>query len=376
MENAQLVAIQHNRGFYANVTKIEWFIGLLCNFSCTYCAEYVRSGYADTKDIFKAVDLLIERTKGRHLMLLLGGGEPSIHPDIHRIIPYMHGKGIDLNIITNGSRSPKLYVDMLPYMTSYTFSVHFEQKYHRTMNTIRRVHEEFKLLGDEDKNKFMQVNVMMVPGYFEEAKEVIKELKEKEIPYIIRRIRPLFDKSDKPILPERIKNRPIEARDYGKKSLVRNDYGYYSEEELSYLKDLIFSTNVNTEEIWRDENGKLSSNLSNANDVSLRKLNKFIDWKCWIGIERLHIYPSGDIYRSSCRVGGKLGNVYENFEFPASPIICTKHRCTCSWAINVSKAKDSSAENGLRINQDKIDSNESPDIQRIKGSEDRHGLLK
>lgn len=376
MDNSQLVALQHNKEFYGNVTKVEWFIGLLCNFSCTYCAEYIRSGYADTSDILKAVDLLVERTKGRHLMLLLGGGEPSIHPDIHKIVPYMKAKGIDLNMISNGSRDPQLYVDMLPHMTSYTFSVHFEQKYHKTMATIRRVHAEIKALGEKGQHKFMQVNVMMAPGFFEEAKAVIEELKELGVLYIIRRIRPLFDDEDKPILPERIKERNVFARDYENKELTVSDYGYYSQDELAYLKNLVFSTKINTEEIWQDEDGRLSSNLSNANDVSLRKLNKFLDWKCWIGIERLHVYPNGDIYRSTCKVGGKLGNVYSDFTFPEDPVTCTKHRCTCAWAINVSKAKDEKSAQALRINKEKITVEEMPNIQRVDGNENRHGLLK
>lgn len=376
MENPQLVALQHNKDFYKSVTKVEWFIGLLCNFSCSYCAEYVRSGYAKTEDIIAAVDLLVERTKGRYLMVLLGGGEPSIHPDIHKIVPYMKSKGIDLNMISNGSRDPQLYVDMLPHITSYTFSVHFEQKYERTMKTIRRVHKEIQALGGDKTNKFMQVNVMMAPGHFKEAKQVIEELKEMGVLYIVRRIRPLFNKEDKPILPERIKDREVVPRDYSNKELSVSDYGYYSKEELQYLKDLVFSTKINTEEIWRNADGSTNSHLSNANDVSLRKLNRFMDWKCWIGIERLHIYPNGDVYRSTCKVGGKLGNVYSDFEFPEDPVTCTKHRCTCAWAINVSKAKDVAAESNLRIIKGELPSIEALANQNGGAKEKYHGLLK
>jgi MoaA/NifB/PqqE/SkfB family radical SAM enzyme len=348
-----LVALQHKKSEFRNITKVEWFIGLLCNFSCTYCAEWARSGFGETEKILRGVDLLHSRVAPRQLMLLLGGGEPSIHPGIEKIVEYIASKGIYLSMISNGSRSPELYTKMLRYVRNYTFSVHFEQKYQNTLKTIVAVHNEIKRLNELEPNRkrYMQANVMMAAGHFDEAKKVIELLEAEGVNYIIRRIRPLYDKENKPILPEKAGDRETSVRSNNDANSFRSDNGYYNESELEFLNSRLFTVDQNTEEFWHSDELGEESKLSNSNDVSIRKLNRFEGWKCFIGIERLHVYPTGDVYRSTCKVGGKLGNIYDDFEFPKDPVTCTKDRCTCAWAINVSKAKSDRFEKLLRINR-------------------------
>ena len=330
-----LVAVEHKDPSFTNITKVEWFIGLGCNFDCTYCAEYNRSGFAKKEDVFKAVDNLKSNLKEREIKLLLGGGEPSIYKHILETCEYIHSKNIELSMISNGSRDPKLYLDMLDFIEHYTFSLHPEMDYYKTLNTIEQVSQAIQTID----NKSLLVHVMMVPGYFDVLKKIISDFSSKNIRFILRRIRPLF-KDNKPILPKIISSRPVYKRDYNRLDLSAKDWGYYNEEELSFLDSQKKKMSKNTREFWRTKDGTIRNRETNANEILIRKDNRFEGWSCYVGIERLHIYPNGDVYRSTCKVGGKLGNIYDSFIFPDSPVICTKKRCTCAWAVNLSKTKE------------------------------------
>jgi MoaA/NifB/PqqE/SkfB family radical SAM enzyme len=346
METKTLIAVQPKSKYFDNIVKIEWFIGLLCNFSCSYCAEFSRSGFAEKEKILHGVRLLKKKLTERTPLILLGGGEPSIHPDIFEIVKTMHSNNFKVSMISNGSRAPQDYLDLLNYMEGITFSVHFEQKYEKTLKTIDLV----KNTINKTSEKYLQINVMMVPGYFNEAKEVVSYLEKNNIDYIIRRIRPLIDEKSNPILPTRVIDRQIHEKDSDIFDKNKNDWGYYSSDEIEYLNSRVYTVKQNSEEIWGVDSNEIERTFSNSNEISLRKLNKFKNWTCNIGIERLHIYNDGSVYRNTCKVGGKLGNIYEDFEIPSKPVVCTKDVCTCAWAINVSKIKANRYSNLIRAN--------------------------
>ena len=343
-----LVGLQAKSKYFDQIIKIEWFIGLICNFDCSYCSEHARSGFAKKDDILFGINLLDRKRMGRIPNILFAGGEPSIHPAIFEISEAIFNKGFHLGMVSNGSRKPEDYRELLKFMKGITFSVHFEEDYHKTLASIFAVHEAIKN-EPEFRDRYIQVNVMMATGFFPEALKVIESLKEKGVPHIIRRIRPLLDANKKPILPRQIQDREARSTIGDQRDQKRDDWGYYTEDEVQKLKSLVFvSTNQNTEELWRDDDGNFIREFANTNDVSLRKLNHFQGWNCNIGVERIHIYNNGDVYRNTCKVGGKLGNIYSDFEMPSAPVVCTKDRCTDAWSINVTKAQDARAANQLR----------------------------
>lgn len=91
-----------------------------------------------------------------------------------------------------------------------------------------------------------------------------------------------------------------------------------------------------------------SSEETNVNDLLANEKNKFKGWLCWAGIQNLTIDSNGDVYRAICKVGGKLGNIYEDFEISTAPVLCTKTNCTCAADIQLSKSRLDSV-NRLRI---------------------------
>ena len=77
----------------------------------------------------------------------------------------------------------------------------------------------------------------------------------------------------------------------------------------------------------------------NVNAITAQELNRFEGWECWAGVQQISISNTGDVYRAICKVGGKIGNIYEGtFNMPDSTIICNKPDCICAADVQISKA--------------------------------------
>ena len=80
-----------------------------CNFSCPFCV--------DSKLINAGKNLALEEVKktintlhshGLLSVILIGGGEPTLHKDYGEIVRYIKSKRLQIGIVTNGSRLEKI----------------------------------------------------------------------------------------------------------------------------------------------------------------------------------------------------------------------------------------------------------------------------
>ncbi len=67
------------------------------------------------------------------------------------------------------------------------------------------------------------------------------------------------------------------------------------------------------------------------------KLNYLPDWKCGAGVDSLYIDMDGYVWTASCRVGGQLGNVFDDFSIPTEWIDCNKKSCSCGADLFIPK---------------------------------------
>jgi MoaA/NifB/PqqE/SkfB family radical SAM enzyme len=67
------------------------------------------------------------------------------------------------------------------------------------------------------------------------------------------------------------------------------------------------------------------------------KYNYLKGWKCGAGVENLFIDMDGNVWTASCREGGRLGNVFQNFSIPDKWIDCTKDICSCGADLFIPK---------------------------------------
>jgi MoaA/NifB/PqqE/SkfB family radical SAM enzyme len=282
--------------------KVEWNLGKRCNYDCSYCPSAIHDNYSPHTDINileRTVDKLCELDKP--LRISLTGGEPCVHPDIEDLLEYFKRKNVFwVNLTTNGTRGYRWYLDNEMFYNHIVFSLHFEHDYTRIVDTILKYY-------DSTERDFL-VNVMAHHDYIPQVKTVVKKFNDLGIKYAVRRIR-----------------------------WTEGDHNVF--DDLKYDgKDLEW---LLAQDATAKPNCKIDDEKNmHANDVIKLHLNQFKGWTCSAGIESLMINWDGEVYRATCRVGGSLGNIYNNsFCIPKESINCTRDWCTCAADIPLSKVK-------------------------------------
>jgi MoaA/NifB/PqqE/SkfB family radical SAM enzyme len=80
-----------------------------CNFSCPFCVDskLINAGKSLTlKEVQKTIDTL--HSHGLLSVILIGGGEPTLHKDFEEIVRYLKSRRLQIGIATNGSRLEKI----------------------------------------------------------------------------------------------------------------------------------------------------------------------------------------------------------------------------------------------------------------------------
>jgi hypothetical protein len=70
------------------------------------------------------------------------------------------------------------------------------------------------------------------------------------------------------------------------------------------------------------------------------KLNYLANWKCGAGVDSLFIDMDGGVWTASCRVGGKLGSVWDDFTVPNDWIDCKRNICSCGADLFIPKVSN------------------------------------
>ncbi len=81
-----------------------------CNLKCPYCSVAYRTTFdrIEFDTIKKYIGILKER--GLQAVILTGGGEPTLYPQINELIEMIHGDyGLDLAMITNGTTLDRIH---------------------------------------------------------------------------------------------------------------------------------------------------------------------------------------------------------------------------------------------------------------------------
>lgn len=84
-----------------------------CNLKCPYCSVTFRDTHEriDLDVIKKYVDDLM--TRGLKAVILTGGGEPTGYKHFNELVRYIHGKGLSVALINNGTLTHKIADDVL-----------------------------------------------------------------------------------------------------------------------------------------------------------------------------------------------------------------------------------------------------------------------
>lgn len=375
----ELVAVKYKHN-NLNTMMIDWYIGKRCNFSCSYCADFIHDNYSahvpfEKMKIF--VDKIVERY-GTNIMWSLTGGEPTLNPDFIKLLEYLQDKKHHISVCTNASRSMDYLIQMYELVDNVTYSMHFEHitpklaEYKQKAIDLEQWRKDWNSthqtgwdLGETQPKQFI-ARFMVLPGFGDEIKELTKEFNSAGIERIEHRvIRPqdsYFVEENKVKTPDgrfkwRIKKPTTDINNATKVSpnqdnvhefteVLAREERWYSPEDKETLSSL-YNT-VKAERKWlvgysKDSTGNITSDDYHYNALNYENKTDFKGWHCYAGVSLLKIAPNGDIFIANCFQGGAIGNIYtidESFVPPIEPVICNKNRCTDPMDLRQPKYKD------------------------------------
>lgn len=104
------------------------------------------------------------------------------------------------------------------------------------------------------------------------------------------------------------------------------------------------------------------------------RLNYLTGWKCGAGVDSLFIDMDGFVWTASCRVGGRLGSVWDDFNVPDDWIDCTKNVCSCGADLFIPKVSKIEFQKTLRKGQSLPAQGElhTPDLTQFVSMERTH----
>ena len=307
----------------SNVLTIEYMLGNLCNYKCSYCFPGSNEGnhpWPDTDLLIKNITHLFDTYKkvGKNKFeLYLIGGEPTLWKDIGKFCSFLKSNyDVVIRISTNGYRKPDWWEEHAKLFDAVEISVHHE--FADPAHIVK--------VGDVlyKNNTNLVANVLMDPSCFDKCVNILNQLKtsSKRWPIIAKWIHLVNGET----------NYTDEQKKYLSKPLKRypNLFWWFMLKHNERYKT------------WVIEDGKKKKVSDNYFIINGK--NKFYGWSCNLGVDHIVINPIG-IISGNCGqelFGEPNYNFYDNdfavkFNPNIKPVICSRLSCNCGFETNVSK---------------------------------------
>jgi organic radical activating enzyme len=291
--------------------RIAWKLSNVCNYNCNYCYPAEKDGsspFIDIQTNKNVVDKLCELYAGEKILFNFTGGEPTLYPHLHELFTYIKQKNENhyISMFTNGSRTTRWWDEFLevPVVDNIYFTFHNSQvkdvdKFVAVVNTIHDKEIDglifFTCTDIDFEDNIKKFN------YVAEKVGISCHLKKIHGPILNK-----YDDEQAEILQlSRIKNGLLSSTK--KKKSKINSFEQYG--------------------ILLYDDGSVEK-LSDPQEILVRGQNKFLGWKCDIGIERLVILVD-KVQRGRCGVGGTISSIYDDFTPITTPVTCNKRICIC-----------------------------------------------
>ena len=297
---------------------VNWNLGNMCNFTCSYCPSILNDGsfgWNDFDVVTRFIDSTVKHYAPRKVYFEFTGGEVTLWKDFIKCAEYIKEIGHDIGFISNASRTLRWWEKNKEKFDHVCLSFHPEEGDHEHFIEV------VKIMSQQCRT---HVNVMMHydsdiwPRCQAVAEAVIN------IPNISLALQPLII-------------------DFGETLYT------YTAEQTEYIDRQWHNLAVNIKHTkeWKlyrgsmqmhDDINKLSQNSSSHRFIADRT-NNWSGWDCWAGVEQIVVDFDGSVMRGWCRVGGVFGNLHnvDAINWPIAPIRCNKKMCHCNFDIMCKK---------------------------------------
>jgi uncharacterized radical SAM superfamily Fe-S cluster-containing enzyme len=310
--------LDHHHSECKDWVVVNWNLGNMCNFKCSYCPSILNDGsfgWNDYDTIVSFINAVVEHYHPRKVYFEFTGGEVTLWKDFIKCVEYIKSIGHDVGFISNGSRTLRWWEQNKEKFDHVCLSFHPEE------GNADHFIEVVKIMSQQCRthcNIMMHYNKSIWPKCVTVANEIIK------IKNISLALQPLIV-------------------DFGE-----NLYSY-SDEELAYINNqwTLLGSRIKHDKTWKMYRGSMDMHdtindlkqNSSAHRFINDKTNNWKGWDCWAGIEQIVVDFDGSIFRGWCRVGGTIGNMKtpEKINWPIDPIRCNKSMCHCNFDIMCKK---------------------------------------
>jgi organic radical activating enzyme len=308
------IKIVHGEDDYNNWFVVNWCLGNTCNYSCSYCPDNLHNGSRRWPELDNIKQFIL-KVKTQHpskkLYFDFTGGEVTLYKNFIELCEFCKEQDVRVGMISNGSRTLRWWEEHAHLFDHVCLSYHPEEANADHYLAVAKILE----------NKFrLHLNIMMSPDKFDQCYSVAERattLENTSIalqPLIVDFGEVLFEYTD------------------AQKKIMENQWELIGS-KIKWTKHM--------------ENYRGVMKLIYPNDTSLkvppheliaRGKNHWAGWDCYAGVEQLIVDLDGSIHRGWCKVGGKIGSIYDEFiNFPTAPVRCNKLMCHCNFDIMSTK---------------------------------------
>lgn len=280
-----------------------WFLVDWCNYACSYCCTWDAQKDKFNKNPNPSLHkLVIARLKKIQdpFMLMLVGGEPTLHPHLDEILTSLADIPMcEAEIYTNLSRSLKFYEDILDNHSNLHITASYHPEYHN---------QEFidKSIALKDRNYAINICLSDDPKDWPHTRKMIDALNDGGVKVWYQR---LYSANDREI------------------NYTKEFYEMFGEEYANITK----SENFEHQFYYSDGTEQTLTPL----EVLEKDLNKFKGWSCRTQMFNIDIEGN---FLNYC-TGDKLPMVFNKKDLYKNVICPIAEGCDCDQMFNFPKEK-------------------------------------
>jgi organic radical activating enzyme len=308
-----LVRIEHQDPRKGQILFVDWFLGNLCNYSCSYCPSTLHDGsiaWSPYEHVVGFGEHLARRCKalGKTAFVQFTGGEITLYRDLRKVAEHLHGIGCRIGLISNGSRG----LDTWRALREVTDMVVLT--YHVEFSPLPRFIEVARLMSERVRT---HVNVAMHPDRFQECAQAASAISE-SCTNITLTLKPLLVDFGEELYDYTAEQRTTMADPQHRPKLTRPLSGIRGDMRCHFADG--------TEQVL------------SATQLLVQGLNRWSGWICNAGLEILSVDAQGYVYRGVCGEGGAVAHISDAVPaLPSQPVRCTRVTCHCLSDIMTSR---------------------------------------
>lgn len=307
---------------------INFTISNKCNYNCKYCPASSKDGSTpfisadEYVQFFTNVFLDNPQIKNyKRKIVTITGGEPSIYPEIEKILKFFKLHDFKIVMISNGSAKADFWIQNSDYIDTLCLS------YHPRYAVIEKIDAVVRSMVEQNKKVVLQI--LMDANFWDKAVAASN----------------FFRKYDAITI-----NHKAVQKKFGIAS--QSEIGQladYTEEQITFIQNepsIRNKINENYARIYY-ENGE--SEIFDGQKIIINKLNHFKGFLCGTGQSSLVIKQDGRVTGSTCCMKGSVfGNLVSNRQLRIKlfdkKLICIKEICNCVYDQRIEKKSPTGIE--------------------------------